>query len=54
MFNMNISNDMGVELQLQPPTAEESELLTFGNETYLFPVVYPFGTVYFIYELCNA
>lgn len=51
LFNVNISNDASVELELEPPVTETSELLTFESETYLLPIVYPFGTVHFAFEM---
>lgn len=54
LFNVNISNDASVELELEPPVTETSELLTFEVETYLLPIVYPFGTIYFIFELFKS
>jgi hypothetical protein len=50
LFNVNVSNDYSLELQLSPPIVEKDELLTFSSEAYLIPVVYPFGTIHFIME----
>lgn len=50
LFNVNVSNENGVELHLEPPYVETVDLLTFQQESYLMPVVYPFGTINFIFE----
>lgn len=52
LFNVNISNERSVELALDPPNTETDPLLTFNNaETYLLPIVYPFGMIHFILEI---
>ncbi len=48
LFNVNISNEHSVELNLTPPEREMTELLSFNNEGYLLPIVFPFGTIHFI------
>lgn len=53
LFNVNMSNDSSIELELDPPVTETSELLTFENETYLLPVIYPFGMIHFLFETCK-
>lgn len=50
LFNVNMSNLKGVELELAPPLTEQDELLSFDNITYLLPVNYPFGTIHFLFE----
>lgn len=54
IFCVNMSNDDSTELTLEPPMHEQDELLTFEQETYLLPIVYPFGTVHFIFQLFKA
>lgn len=54
LFNVNISNDLSIELTLDPPHVESDELLTFKAETYLLPIVYPFGTIHFIFEIFKS
>lgn len=55
LFNVNISNEYSIELILDPPVIEENEaLLTFESETYLLPIVYPFGTIHFMFEFCKS
>lgn len=51
LFLVNLSNDYSIELQLEAPVTESSELLSFETETYLLPIIYPFGPIYFIIEL---
>lgn len=55
LFNVNISNEYSIELNLEPPVVEaREELVTFQSETYMLPIVYPFGTLHFIFEFCKA
>lgn len=51
LFMVNMSNDFSIELKLEPPAIEDTDLLTFETETYLLPIVYPFGTLHFVIEL---
>ncbi|MDD6058432.1 MAG: chemotaxis protein CheX [Clostridiales bacterium] len=51
LFTVNLSNEDSVELILTPPVTESPELLVFNVETYLLPIVYPFGTLYFLLEM---
>ena len=54
LFCVNVSNDHNIELELLPPKIETSPLFEFKNEAFLMPVIYPFGTINFIFELdCN-
>ena len=50
LFTVNVSNNRAVELQLTPPEAQEKDLLEFPKESvsYMFPILYPFGTINFI------
>lgn len=54
LFLVNMSNDFSIELGLEPPFVESKDLLSFTTETYLLPIVYPFGTIHFIIELHNT
>ncbi len=54
LFNVNVSNEFSIELALDPPMVETDELLTFKSETYLLPIVYPFGTIHFIFEIYKS
>ena len=51
IFSVNMSNERSIELELAPPVTETDELLTFEKETYLLPIVYPFGMIHFIFEI---
>lgn len=50
LYTVNMSNDFSIELQLEPPVTESAELLNFDAETYLLPVIYPFGTIHFMIQ----
>lgn len=54
LFNVNMSNAYSMELQLEPPMVETTELLTLSKEAYLLPIVYPFGTLHFIFEVFKS
>ena len=47
VFTVNMSNQMHMELMLEPPIEESSEL-DFSKTVYCIPVGFPFGTVNFI------
>lgn len=51
LYCVNISNLRNIELTLEAPVVEKDELLTFDNTAFMMPVVYPFGTINFIFEL---
>lgn len=53
LFSVNMSNERSVELTLKPPVIEKEELLSFETESYLLPIIYPFGTFHFIFEFCR-
>lgn len=54
LFTVNMSNEYSMELTLEPPFATDEELLVFEKETYMLPIVYSFGTLYFIFELSKT
>ena len=54
LFCVNISNNDNIELVLDPPTTEEDMLLFFENTAFLMPIIYPFGTINFIFEISIA
>lgn len=54
LFCVNISNNDNIELVLDPPTTEEDMLLFFEDTAFLMPIIYPFGTVNFIFEISIA
>ena len=51
LFCVNVSNTDNIELVLDPPTTEEDMLLFFEDTAFLMPIIYPFGTVNFIFEI---
>lgn len=51
LFNVNISNEDSVELQLQPPVSMENTMLSSSSDAILMPIIYPFGTLNFIIKL---
>ena len=53
LFNVNMSNEQGLELQLDVPNVVTDELVTFEHEAYMLPIVYSFGTIHFIFELIH-
>lgn len=48
LFTVNISNDYNVDLELKPPY-EEDELPTTTDKSYIIPIQFTFGIVYFIF-----
>lgn len=54
LFCVNVSNNDNVELELMPPVEEDEVLLLFENPAFLMPIIYPFGTINFIFELCKT
>ncbi len=50
LFCVNVSNTENVELTLDPPQIEETSLLEFDRPATLMPIIYPFGTINFIFE----
>lgn len=51
LFNVNISNEESIELQLNPPDSIENTLIGGLSETILLPVIYPFGTLNFLLRI---
>ncbi len=50
LFIVNASNESSLELTLTPPAAVQEPLLTFDKPVFFFPVMYSFGTLYFIIQ----
>lgn len=50
LFCVNESNSDNVELTLDPPQIEEGPLLEFEQQATMMPIIYPFGTINFIFE----
>ncbi len=51
LFSVNMSNEYGRELNLEPPVEAKVQSLALDGSTCLLPVQYPFGTVNFILSL---
>ena len=49
LFSVNMSNNESMELSLEPPYAEEEDIaLPVPKNTFVVPVIFPFGTIQFI------
>lgn len=51
LFNVNMSNEFSLELNLCPPEVHEEEKLTNATKIYVFPIIFPFGTIHFLMEI---
>ena len=50
LFNVNLSNEFSIEFSLDPPEVHHYDVLTLSKTAYLFPVIYPFGTINFLFS----
>lgn len=48
LFNVNMSNENSIELQLTPPVLIENDVLKPEGESFLIPIAYSFGILTFI------
>lgn len=48
LFNVNMSNSRSIELMLCPPEIHSGDLLDFHADSYVLPVIFPFGTIHFV------
>ena len=48
LFTVNMSNEYSMDLTLEPPVQDETEVLILNEASYVIPVIYPFGTIHFI------
>lgn len=48
LFVVNMSNQSSIELNLEPPAEETSEILDLHSDAFVIPIVYPFGTFHMI------
>lgn len=53
LFIVNASNDSLNELSIGVIEHHPNTIINFQNTTYLFPICYPFGIVYFIMEIIS-
>jgi hypothetical protein len=51
LFIVNMSNDFSEEIELHPPVEYEKPVFTSGQQSHVLPVLYPFGTIYFIWSV---
>ena len=51
LFSVNMSNEVSMELTLDPPAQETDPVLTLSDNAFVIPVIYPFGTIYLILTL---
>ncbi len=53
LFTVNMSNNYSIELQLAPPEMHDEDLIDLNTDatSFLFPVLYPFGTIYFLLSI---
>ena len=51
LYNVNISNTLGIDLTLSPPEINYCDLLTLSGSSYLMQVIYPFGVINFLFEI---
>jgi len=51
LFVVNMSNAYSTELTLEPPVHEDADLLTLTDDSFVIPVIYPFGTIYLLLTL---
>ena len=54
IFNVNLSNDFGIEATLTPPVRFMSDLFSPIGRTYMLPIVYPFGVFNLIISTHNT
>ena len=48
LFSVNMSNSYSKELQLSPPVRETTDTLALSEDSFVIPVIYPFGTIYLL------
>jgi CheY-specific phosphatase CheX len=48
LFSVNMSNTYSKEAELDPPEHTEEKSLKLSDDAFIVPIIYPFGTVYFI------
>lgn len=51
LFIVNISNESSMDLEISTPDAIDGMIADFSNRTYVFPILYSFGTVNFLLEV---
>lgn len=53
IYNVNLSNESSIEMKLEPPMYAENTTIAQNpfEQLYLLPIVYPFGTINFIFQI---
>ena len=51
LFNVNISNEKSIELELEPPVSLENTYISSSSKMILMPIIYPFGTLNFFLKI---
>jgi len=53
LFNVNLSNESSIEMDLDPPMVFSDPVISQSEnkKLYLLPIVYPFGTLNFLFEI---
>lgn len=51
LFCVNESNSSDINLTLEPPQIEKEPLLIFDEPMSMMPIIYPFGTINFIFDI---
>ena len=51
LFNVNISNEKSIELELEPPVSLENTYISSATKMILMPIIYPFGTLNFFFKI---
>ncbi|MBD8914845.1 MAG: chemotaxis protein CheX [Pseudobutyrivibrio sp.] len=53
LFLVNMSNNHAIELSLDPPSVSDEETLALSPNSFVLPIIYPFGAIHFIISLHN-
>ena len=48
IFLVNMSNNYSMELTLEPPYHDEDPVLKLTEDSFVIPVIYPFGTIFLL------
>lgn len=48
IFLVNMSNNYSMELTLEPPYHDEDPVLKLSEDSFVIPVIYPFGTIFLL------
>lgn len=51
LFNVNVSNEKSIELELEPPVSLQNTYISSSTEMVLMPIIYPFGTLNFFFKI---